>query len=43
VRMQDVSKSKIPEFLSTHPSNKRRIETLRDFIPEAKRLASTYK
>ena len=43
VRMQDVSNSKIPEFLSTHPSNKRRIETLRDFIPEAKRLASTYK
>ena len=43
VRMQHVSKGKTPEFLSTHPSNKRRIETLRNFIPEAKRLASTYK
>jgi len=43
VRMQHASKGKTPEFLSTHPSNKRRIETLRNFIPEAKILANRYK
>lgn len=42
-RMQAQNKSKTPEFLSTHPSNARRIQTLRDFIPEAERLAQKTK
>ncbi len=31
-----------PEFLSTHPSNARRIQTLRSFLPEAKKLAAKF-
>ncbi|WP_299104761.1 M48 family metallopeptidase [uncultured Tenacibaculum sp.] len=36
------SKSAPPEFLSTHPSNESRIQTLRAYLPEAKRLAAKY-
>jgi predicted Zn-dependent protease len=42
IRMSQLGKSKTPEFLSTHPSNKTRIQTLREFLPEAKRLAKKY-
>lgn len=42
IRMSKLGKSKTPEFLSTHPSNQRRIETLKAFLPEAKRLAKKY-
>ncbi|WP_369048639.1 M48 family metallopeptidase [Tenacibaculum sp. UWU-22] len=31
-----------PEFLSTHPSNQTRIQNLRAFLPEAKKLAAKY-
>lgn len=31
-----------PEFLSTHPSNQTRIQTLKAYLPEAKRLAAKY-
>lgn len=31
-----------PEFMSTHPSNQTRIQTLRNFLPEAKKLAAKY-
>lgn len=31
-----------PEFLSTHPSNESRIETLRAYLPEAKQLAAKF-
>ncbi|WP_435262361.1 M48 family metallopeptidase [Tenacibaculum sp. nBUS_03] len=31
-----------PEFLSTHPSNETRIQTLRAFLPEARSLAAKY-
>ncbi|MFD0991963.1 M48 family metallopeptidase [Tenacibaculum geojense] len=31
-----------PEFLSTHPSNQSRIQTLRAYLPEAKALAAKY-
>lgn len=31
-----------PEFLSTHPSNERRIKTLRAYLPEARKLAAKY-
>ncbi|WGH76662.1 M48 family metallopeptidase [Tenacibaculum tangerinum] len=31
-----------PEFMSTHPSNQTRIQTLRNFLPEAKRLAAKF-
>ncbi|MBS9774467.1 MAG: M48 family metallopeptidase [Tenacibaculum sp.] len=31
-----------PEFLSTHPSNESRIRELRNYLPEAKRLALKY-
>lgn len=31
-----------PEFLSTHPSNESRIQTLKQFLPEAKKLAAKY-
>ncbi len=33
---------KPPEFLSTHPSNRTRIQTLRAFLPKAKQLAAKY-
>ena len=42
IRMSQLGKSKTPEFLSTHPSNKTRIQALREFLPEAKRLAKKY-
>jgi predicted Zn-dependent protease len=39
-RMSDLSGGKTsPEFLSTHPSDERRIENLRGWIPEAKQKA----
>lgn len=31
-----------PEFLSTHPSNETRINNLREYLPEAKRLAAKF-
>lgn len=31
-----------PEFLSTHPSNERRIATLRAYLPEAQQLAAKF-
>ena len=31
-----------PQFLSTHPSNQSRIETLRAYLPEAKQLAAKF-
>jgi len=36
------SKNAPPEFLSTHPSNQSRIQTLKAFLPEARRLAAKY-
>lgn len=36
------SKKSQPEFLSTHPSNESRIQTLRAYLPEATRLAVKY-
>ena len=42
VRMQDASKSKIPEFLSTHPSNETRIQNLKAYLPTAISLAKKY-
>lgn len=43
VRMSQISKGKEPaEFTSTHPSNQTRIQTLRTYLPEAKRLAAKY-
>lgn len=43
VRMSAKSSGKQgPAFLSTHPSNKSRIETLRNFLPEAKQLAAKF-
>jgi len=34
---------KVPEFLSTHPSDKTRIKQLREWIPEAKKKAKQIK
>lgn len=31
-----------PEFLSTHPSNERRIATLKSYLPEARKLANQF-
>ncbi len=44
IRMSEKSKGakRPPEFLSTHPSNQTRIQTLRAFLPEAKKLAAKY-
>ena len=46
VRMSENSKKSgkqaPPEFLSTHPSNQSRIVDLRNYLPEAKRLAAKY-
>ena len=44
VRMSERAKGKKapPKILSTHPSNQSRIETLRAYLPEAKRLAKKY-
>ena len=33
-RMQNVQKSNPPEFLSTHPSPKNRIQKIKNWIPE---------
>lgn len=38
-RMREASKGDTPEFLSTHPSEERRIENLKKWIPEAQQLA----
>jgi len=43
VRMKTSSKeNKTPKFLRTHPSHDKRIEELRKFLPEAKKLAAQY-
>lgn len=43
VRMSKrAGKSNQPEFLSTHPSNESRIQTLKAFLPEAKLLAKKF-
>ncbi|MEQ6122802.1 M48 family metallopeptidase [Pseudotenacibaculum sp. MALMAid0570] len=44
VRMSEKSKGKKspPVILSTHPSNESRIKALRDYLPEAKRLAAQF-
>jgi predicted Zn-dependent protease len=42
IRMNQLGKSKTPEFLSTHPSNKTRIQALKAFLPKAKRLAKKH-
>ncbi len=43
VRMSKKAGGKAPaEFLSTHPSNQTRIKTLRDYLPEAKKLAAKF-
>lgn len=43
VRMSERSEGKqVPEILSTHPSNERRIKTLREYLPEARKLAKKY-
>lgn len=44
VRMSQLSKGKKApsEFMSTHPSNQTRVQTLTAFLPEAKRLAVKY-
>lgn len=43
VRMNEQSStSEMPEFLSTHPSNETRINTLRAYLPTAKTLAAKY-
>lgn len=44
VRMSERSKGgkKPPQLLSTHPSNESRIQTLRAYLPEAKKLAAQF-
>lgn len=44
VRMSERAKGKKspPRLLSTHPSNESRIQTLRAYLPEAKRLATQF-
>ncbi|GGH02005.1 peptidase M48 [Polaribacter pacificus] len=43
VRMsQQTGKSSQPEFLSTHPSNESRIKALKEYLPEAKKLAAKF-
>ena len=42
-RMKAQSKGKQPEFLSTHPSEDRRIANLKEWIPQAKALAGEIK
>lgn len=34
-RMADLNKAKVPEFLSTHPSDQTRISKIREYLPEA--------
>lgn len=43
VRMSKRAKGKkVPQILSTHPSNESRIKALKDYLPEAKRLAAQF-
>jgi predicted Zn-dependent protease len=44
VRMSELTKGKKApaEFMSTHPSNQTRIQTLRAYLPEARHLAAKY-
>ncbi len=43
VRMSKKAKGKkVPQILSTHPSNESRIKALKDYLPEAKRLAAQF-
>lgn len=42
-RMDKVAGSSVPEFLSTHPSNKTRKEQLRDLMPQAKKRYERHK
>ncbi len=42
VKMSQMGGQQPPEFLSTHPSNQRRMENLRKWAPEAKRIAKQY-
>lgn len=41
-RMSEIGGGAPPEFLSTHPSNSTRITTLKNYLPEAKKLAAKY-
>lgn len=41
-RMKANSDGEPPEFFSTHPSNDSRIQSLRAYLPEAKKLAKKY-
>ncbi len=42
-RMKALGGGSQPEFISTHPSNTTRINTLRSYLPEAKKLALKYR
>ncbi len=42
VKMSKMGGQQPPEFLSTHPSNQRRMENLRKWAPEAKRIAKQF-
>jgi len=42
VKMSQLGGAKPPEFLSTHPSDQRRMSNLRKWAPEAKRIAKQY-
>jgi len=42
VKMSKMGGQQPPEFLSTHPSNERRMNNLRKWAPEAKRIAKQY-
>ncbi|WP_010136651.1 M48 family metallopeptidase [Ochrovirga pacifica] len=42
-RMKALGGASQPEFLSTHPSNDSRIQTLRSYLPQARREALKYK
>jgi len=42
VKMSQMGGQQPPEFLSTHPSNQRRMNNLRKWSPEAKRIAKQY-
>jgi len=42
VKMSKLGRQQPPEFLSTHPSNERRMNNLRKWAPEAKNIAREY-
>ena len=42
VRMSKKSKGNTPKFMSTHPSNQTRIQTLKSYLPEAKIIAAKF-